>query len=362
NAFNQDISGWNTSSVTDMSDMFHNASAFDQNLGDWTVTALTAANGMFDGVALSTVNYDPLLIGWNAQALQTGVTFSGGNSIYCLGESARDNMEDIYGWEITDGGMNCSPFIITVKTDADGESDNTQFTIPTHPAEDYNYNVNCGADDADNGFSVTGDFTCSYGSAGTYTIRIIGNNEDGSGFPRIYFNNGGDKNKLQTIEQWGTGLWSSMGSAFYGCQNLGGQASDNPNLTDVTDMSDMFHNASAFNQNIGGWNTSTVTNMSNMFHNASAFDQNLGGWTVTALEKADGMFDGITLSTTNYDDLLIGWNEQELQKEVMFSGGNSTYCSGESARENMINTYEWTITDGGMDCGLFEYIFPLFRH
>jgi len=47
---------------------------------------------MFLHVALSTTNYDALLIGWDAQALQSGVTFSGGNSTYCFGESARQNM------------------------------------------------------------------------------------------------------------------------------------------------------------------------------------------------------------------------------------------------------------------------------
>ena len=31
-AFDQDISGWNTSKVMDMSSMFHNASAFDQDI------------------------------------------------------------------------------------------------------------------------------------------------------------------------------------------------------------------------------------------------------------------------------------------------------------------------------------------
>ena len=59
----------------------------------------------------------------------------------------------------------------------------------------------------------------------------------GTGFPRIYFNNGGDKDKLLTIEQWGTGHWTSMSSAFYGCSNLAGQASDAPDLSGVVYMS-----------------------------------------------------------------------------------------------------------------------------
>ena len=34
-AFNQDISDWRTSKVTDMSCMFNGAKAFNQDIGDW---------------------------------------------------------------------------------------------------------------------------------------------------------------------------------------------------------------------------------------------------------------------------------------------------------------------------------------
>ena len=78
------------SNVTDMSYMFGNATAFDQDIGSWDVTALTNASFMFFGATLSTANYDALLVDWNAQALQNGVTFHGGNSTYCAGSTRKN--------------------------------------------------------------------------------------------------------------------------------------------------------------------------------------------------------------------------------------------------------------------------------
>jgi len=293
-AFNQDIGGWDTSSVTNMSGMFLVANSFDQDLGEWNVTALTDAANMFNSAKLSTKNYDSLLNGWDSQTLQTGVTFDGGNSNYCNGEAARANMISSDGWTITDGGNDCSDldFVITVVTDNTGPSSDTQFTIPTYSGETYNYNVDCDDDGSDEVTGWTSDYTCDYIAVDTYTIRIKDNTSSGTGFPRIFFSNGGDKAKLLTIEQWGTGQWTSMQHAFYGCSNLAGQASDVPDLTNVTNMSYMFKDASLFNQDIGDWDTSSVTHMGYMFIYASAFNQDIGTWDTSNVVDMVSVFNG----------------------------------------------------------------------
>ena len=106
-AFNQDISGWDVGNVTNMEKMFL-GSNFDQDLGNWDVSNVTDMNDMFATTALSTENYDATLIGWSSlSSLQNGVAFDAGNSLYCLGEAARQKLIKDYGWTITDGGLNC---------------------------------------------------------------------------------------------------------------------------------------------------------------------------------------------------------------------------------------------------------------
>ncbi len=166
--------------------------------------------------------------------------------------------------------INATDFVFTVNT-ANAGSPTTQFVIPI-TGTGYNYSVDCNNDGI---YEITGrttSYTCTYGTPGTYTIRI------GGAFPRIYFNNGGDKLKITQINQWGTIAWTSMQNAFYGCTNLDVLATDTPNLAGVTNMSSIFQSAS----NLVGaganwaWSTGTVTDMSFLFISATKFNQNIG--------------------------------------------------------------------------------------
>lgn len=546
--FNQDIGTWNVGAVTDMVAMFTDAITFDQNIGGWNVANVTDMRDMFKNVELSVMNYDALLIGWNAQNLKANINFHGGNSKYCEGGKARANMRDNFNWTITDSGsavpsidglsdqsasgyfklpiitgtslfgneayytepngrgniyyegdvinysdfpsypitlyiyggqnVNCSDeksftlsldddcaFVTTWRTTAANES----ITIPTNATggDIYNYTVDWGDGTVTNG--ETGSATHSYAAAGTYEVTIKGL------FPRIYFlfGNPSSFTQIQSVEQWGCNPWVSMSYAFSSCSNLVINANDVPNLSHVTDVSHMFrfatsvgtgsgnwnwdtsnvttmtsmfnnatnfnkdiggwdtgnvelmidmfnssgfnqdinnwdtssvtsmygmfesaknfnkalnnwntsnvnnlgymfNNAVNFNQSLGNWNTSNVTfangmftdagsfnqdisswdtgnivHMNDMFNRATSFDQDLGNWDVGSLQYAYQMFLDVTLSTINYDSLLIGWESQILNTNVNFHGGNSKYCAGANARANMVSNNNWNVTDGG---------------
>lgn len=52
-SFNQDISMWNVSNVTDMYQMFRGASTFNQDLSQWCVPNITSLPERFDQGAIS---------------------------------------------------------------------------------------------------------------------------------------------------------------------------------------------------------------------------------------------------------------------------------------------------------------------
>ncbi|MFV0554241.1 MAG: BspA family leucine-rich repeat surface protein [Mangrovibacterium sp.] len=340
--------GEKTASVATLTHMFRDASSFNQDIGGWDISALTTAVYMLNGSGLDRDNYDALLIGWNEQ-VQAGtasnsMSLSASGLKYCLGADARAAMTTA-GWSIAGDSEDCSsvpsPFITTWEI---SESDKT-VTIPIVDTLYYKFFIDWGDGSAIKYFSGT-DPTASHvydSAAGTKEVKIYPQT-DGSGFPHIYFNNTGDKDKIRTVSQWGDVKWKSMNGAFYGCSNLssvpGATTAESPALSEVEDMSEMFHSAYVFDANLLGWNVSGVADMSFMFQDASVFNQDISGWNISLLTSATSMLDNCGMSLDNYDALLLGWNAQvqanTANSDVEFGASGLYYCAGTQARKALI--------------------------
>jgi surface protein len=298
--FNQDISGWNTSSVENMANTFNNANDFEQNIGNWDVSNVTNATSMLYSMTLSTANYDSLLIGWGAQNLQSGVTFSGGGSEYCQGDTSRNYMTNTMGWTITDGGQDCSgdEFVTTWKTDNSGTSGTTEITIPT-TGIGYNYDVDWDNNGTYDEFGLSGDVTHDFGTAGTYTIRIKGE------FSQIYFNDGGDKGKLLDVTKWGSNVWSSFSRAFFGCENMDISATDVPDLSSATTMDRALRECdNLLGTNLASWDVSTITSFHRTFEGCDIFNTNIDSWNVSSGANFSRMF----INSIAYNQPMNSWD------------------------------------------------------
>jgi surface protein len=121
-------------------------------------------------------------------------------------------------------------------------------------------------------------------------------------------------------------------------------------VSSVTNMFAIFQGATSFNQNISSWNVSSATAMDSMFQSATSFNQNIGSWDINQVTNFTNFMNVVTLSTANYDALLIAW---DAQGAMSYSGtvnfGLSKYTAGgaaEAARTSLITKWGG-ITDGG---------------
>ena len=105
----------------------------------------------------------------------------------------------------------------------------------------------------------------------------------------------------------------------------GGLNNSSWDVSNVTNMSQMFYRATNFNQDIGNWDISNVTEMSFMFYEASSFDQDLSGWCVTSIVSEPDYFStGSPLSDVNKPiwgtcpDTSLGVNDQDVTNILIY--------------------------------------------
>jgi len=90
-SFDQDLSSWNTGSVTDITAMFYEASSFDKDLNSWNTGSVTDMDYMFYGA--SSFNQD--LSGWDVSQVDRNIDMWDG--------SAMENIDSKK--PCTDGGV-----------------------------------------------------------------------------------------------------------------------------------------------------------------------------------------------------------------------------------------------------------------
>ncbi|MCF6318236.1 MAG: BspA family leucine-rich repeat surface protein [Proteobacteria bacterium] len=389
-----DTSSWDTSKVESMDYMFRNAIFANPDVKNWDIRSVRSIvisgtqrhgfTGMFQGVTLPTLNYDFMLEHFGSQDVVSDLEFDAGNSLHCSGNQGRSILANTKNWAITDAGaVNCGndadlqDFLIVVKTDNQGSTSDTQFRIPveiTFGGIPHNYNVSCQDNGGFDAVGVISGYTCNYSTPGVYQIRIVDVSGNGSGFSDIYFNNSGDRLKILDIKQWGSGKWQTMRSAFWGTANMIVTAKDQPDLSQVTSLENMFRGAQRANPDMKNWDfsnvttmkrmfpnnfvvnpdaslwdTSQVTDMSFMFWQAYSANPDMSNWNISNVTTMQQMFNDVTLPISTYDAALINFDSQTHNNNVNFNAGNSQYCDGLDARANLIAD-SWNIADGGQEC------------
>ena len=212
------------------------------------------------------------------------------------------------------------PFITVWETD----SPNKNITIPVSSSYIYNYTVNWGDGTIEK--NIDGSAKHVYKSKGEHIIKIYGKFPTFIGLPIhaknvIRVNRRETKNlmQLKKITQWGDISWKSFKFSFAWSPNLDIDATDTPNLKNVLSMNSMFYKARALkgNKSFNDWDISNVTDISDLFCNAVSFNAPVNNWNVSNVTNMEGTFFNAKL----FNQPLNNWNTSNVTNmEEMFSG------------------------------------------
>ncbi len=319
-SFNQDLSAWDTSKVTTMSGMFLEATVFNQDLGDWDVSKVADMSNMFDTTALSTANYSKTLVGWsNLPSLTANVPLGAASSSYsCAAIYAWDSLTFDHNWLITDAGEAAGGCFEsswdTLNTSA-GSSNDDQIRLPLESDGVYDFVVSWGDGTSD---VITSwdqvEATHTYPFTGNVTIRISGT------LKGWRFNDSGDRLKILDVSRWGDLNLGNNGDYFHGAANLVGTATDSPDLTGTTNLTNAFRFASKLTGGLSAWDTGDVTQMDGMFAQAEAFNGDIGSWDTSKVTQMDQMFNGADAFNQN----IVYWDTGHVTSmSAMFAGASA---------------------------------------
>ncbi|MEP1151296.1 MAG: BspA family leucine-rich repeat surface protein [Balneola sp.] len=393
-------------SLIDLTNVF---SDIEDNDADLTYSVISNSNPTLVSI---TVNQTTDILTLNFQTDQIGTVDVTIRATDSDGLTADDSFKITVDEELSLDPL--TAFITTWRTTSPNESI-TLYTTGGADISDFDAYIDWGDGTIEQITGDDPDPSHEYATSGEYEVRVYGvfphlDNSDNTGlsYGETQSSNAA---KLIAINQWGDIAWESMENMFYQTPNLVTyEATDTPDLSlasslegmfaftglttsdlsgwdvsSITDFSSMFSNATSFNGDVSGWTFSSApfsettainfTGMFNlassftgtgvagwnvgnadsltvMFSDAAAFNQDLSGWNVSNVKDMFLMADGTGLSTVNYTSMLTAWSVLSVQNNVDLGVGEATYTiAGLSGREALVDTYGWTISDGGLTAG-----------
>ena len=353
--FNKPIGNWDTSKVTDMSYMFARATAFNQPIGNWDTSNVTTMAHMFDSLRV-----EPLPAPDNSRTLGSDLSSSFN--------------QDISGWNTSNVTDMSFMFASAVHFDQDisrwDTSNVTDMSFMFASADEFNQDINrwntSNVTDMTAMFCLAKTFNKPLGNWDTSKVMSMKDmfwwssfDQDISKwntsqvtdmswmFERTPFN--------QDISKWDTSKVTDMSWMFFQARAFN-QPFEKWNVGKVTDMHDMFADAESFNQPLEKWNVSKVTDINYMFNGAINFDQDLSNWNPESLERGVGFIKDTVFSIENNDRLLKWWNDKLWSSpNTVTVGIDVPYCEGGEALGKLKKKNYDFVLGGGKNCDKVIY-------
>ncbi|MEK9593826.1 MAG: BspA family leucine-rich repeat surface protein, partial [Luminiphilus sp.] len=252
------IENLDTSNLTNIEHIFQDAAQFNANVSAKEVNASGVSYVAWDVSGVERIN----------SAFNGATNFNnGGQPLYWDTQSVWNMGYTFYGASSFDQPISAGAVTIGDKTFTAWDTSKVQFL--------------------DNAFHGAAAFNQDLSSWDTGKVTKLENV-----FKNAFaFNNGDVAGASSRPLNWNTPLLSALNYAFAYASAFNQQIFANGASTaKVLNMSAMFKGATAFNQNIGNWNTQSVTDTKLMFQDATAFNQDIGSWSMGGVTSINAMF------------------------------------------------------------------------
>ena len=261
--FNDNINEWDTSNVSNMFQMFNNATSFNKSLNSWVTTNVVQMNSLFS----SATSFNQTLSSWdtsnvtdmsymfnNATSFNqdlTNFTFNSLNVDNSMINMLNSSGIDVNNYNnILNDWSNKSP-----PNDVNFTASGLKYSSTGVPGRTKLIN--------DFSWSIKNDTLITFQPATKEDLQIAVDNW-------VLLDGDTDKDTSTyndvPISDWDTSL--------------------------IVDMSNLFENKETFNDDIGNWDTSNVENMGKMFLRAVNFNKPLNSWNVSKVTNMQYMFSG----------------------------------------------------------------------
>jgi len=287
--FNQDISMWDTSSATNMSSMFNNATSFNQNLPNWSVSSVTNMSSMFNRASA----FNGTLTNWTTTSLVL---------VTQMFQQAINFNQPLDHFDV---------------------SNVTSFNFMFYIASSFNQDLNSW-----NTASATSFFRM-FRSASVFNGNISSwNTSSVTNFRGMF------RSSVSF-----TGNWGASG-------NIGSW-----NTSSATNFRDMFSNALNMTADLRNWDVSSVSDFNGMFSNASSTSFVLNLWRLYSATNLTNFASGAVFTDQQCEDAFVAWSNDPLTATNVNATniwGSRTYPIGGAMETATIKltgaTYNWTVT------------------
>ena len=301
-----DLSGWDTSSVTDMSEMFDGTDLPSLDLSGWDTSSVTNMSNMFF-YCDSLTSLD--LSGWDTSS----VTNMEGMFEYCQGLASLDvsgfntssvtNMGymfyecrsleglDVTRWDtsnVTDMGSIFNQCYSLKNLDVSRWDTSSVTRMGAMFSATALVSLDLSSWDTSSVTTMDGMFSmCS----NLNDVNLSGWNTSSVEYMYWMFYGCFRLERLD-LSTWDTSKVKSMGEMFRGCTNLSSLDVTGFHTSTVQSMWNMFYGCSSLvSLDLSGWDTSSVANMGGMFNGCSSLKEvSLSDWNTSSVENVGGMF------------------------------------------------------------------------